>query len=336
MTMTKRGFRPSPPTAADRIAWPEDFGVRFTIMVDTEEEFDWDAPFSRDNRSTRAIAALPHAHARFAERDIGITYLVDHPIATSRLAVDTLIDLLRDGRSAIGAQLHPWVTPPFEEEVNDRNSFAGNLPDDTEHSKIGVLTATIAKAFGASPLVYRAGRYGFGPNTARSLIAYGYRIDSSMRAHYDYSSLGGPDFCEIGNAGFRLSDDLIELPLTSIFTGRLREYAARLYPRLARLTGGVGLAARTGMLSRVALTPEDMPLADATEAVRIAVGEGVQMLNFSFHSPSVAPGFTSFVRDAGDLAAFHRWWDTMLDLLERLGVRPASHDELIEALDRAR
>ena len=122
-----RGFRPTRGYDADLVQWPEDFGNRFTIMVDTEEEFDWNAPFSRDNRSTRAMVALPAAHRRFAERKIGITYLVDHPVVTSRAAVETLAELLRDGRSAIGAQLHPWVTPPFEEEVNDYNSFAGNL-----------------------------------------------------------------------------------------------------------------------------------------------------------------------------------------------------------------
>lgn len=335
MTGDVRGYRPEPPASDRRIKWPEDFGTRFTIMVDTEEEFDWNAPFDRDNRSTKAIAALPDAHRRFAERGIGITYLVDHPVATSPAAVETLGTLLRDGRSAIGAQLHPWVTPPFDELVNDHNSFAGNLTSQLEHAKIGALTRAIAKAFGAAPLIYRAGRYGLGPDSAASLAAHGYRIDSSMRARYDYSGHGGPDYRAVGNASFRIESDLVEVPLTSVFTGRLRTSGARLYPAVSRIPLGPAIAARSGLLSRVALTPEDMPLADVLEAIRIATGEGERLLNFSFHSPSVAPGYTSFVRDAGDLAAFHRWWDAVLDLLDRRGVRSASHDELIEALDRA-
>lgn len=335
MTGDARGYRPDPPAIDRHIRWPDDFGTRFTVMVDTEEEFDWSAPFSRDNRSTQAIAALPEAHRRFAERGIGITYLVDHPIATSPLAVETLNELLRDGRSAIGAQLHPWVTPPFDEIVNDRNSFAGNLHSRVEHAKIAALTAAIVAAFGVAPLIYRAGRYGLGPDSAASLTAHGYRIDSSMRARYDYSDIGGPDYRAIGNAGFWIDRDLIELPLTSVFTGRLRRLGAALHPMLSRVRYGPAIAARSGMLARVALTPEDMPLADALEAVRIAIGEGERLLNFSFHSPSVAPGHTSFIRDTGDLAAFHRWWDQVLAQLDRLGVRSASHDELIEALDRA-
>jgi hypothetical protein len=335
MTGDARGYRPDPPAIDRQVRWPNDFGTRFTIMVDTEEEFDWSAPFSRDNRSTQAIAALPDAHRRFSERGIGITYLVDHPIATSPLAIETLNELLRDGRSAIGAQLHPWVTPPFDETINDRNSFAGNLDSRLEHAKIAALTTAIVSAFGVAPLIYRAGRYGLGPDSAASLIAHGYRIDSSMRARYDYSGIGGPDYRAIGNAGFWIDRDLIELPLTSIFTGRLRKSGAALHPLLARVPYGPAIAARSGLLARVALTPEDMPLADALEAIRVAVGEGERLLNFSFHSPSVAPGHTSFVRDTGDLAAFHRWWDQVLALLDRLDVHSASHDELIEALDRA-
>lgn len=335
MTGDLGGYRPEPPATDRMIGWPDDFGTRFAVMVDTEEEFDWSQPFSRDNRSTKAIAALPEAHRRFADRGVGITYLVDHPVATSPTAVGTLNELLRDGRSAIGAQLHPWVTPPFDEEVNDRNSFSGNLIAELEYAKIGELTRAITSAFGAAPLIYRAGRYGLGPNSAASLIAHGYRIDSSMRARYDYSEMSGPDYRAIGNPAFRIAGDLIELPLTSIFTGRLRKSGARLYPALARIPLAPAIAARSGLLSRVALTPEDMPLRDVLEAIRIALGEGERLLNFSFHSPSVAPGYTSFVRDAGDLAAFHRWWDAVLDLLDRRGVRSVSHDELIEALDRA-
>ncbi|PMZ78898.1 WalW protein, partial [Pseudomonas sp. FW306-2-11AD] len=75
---------------------------------------------------------------------------------------------------------------------------------------------------------------------------------------------------------------------------------------------GRGLFARTHLLARVALTPEDMPQHDALEAIAVAVGEGVRLLNFSFHSPSLVPGHTPYVRDAADLAAFYGWWEAIL------------------------
>src|SRR3546814_17218490 len=69
------------------------------------------------------------------------------------------------------------------------------------------------------------------------------------------------------------------------------------------------------------------------EAIRIAVGEGVRVLNFAFHSPSLVPGHTPYVRDAADLAAFHAWWDRVLDLLDRLGVAALGADALIAAAE---
>ena len=329
------GYRPTVPERRDRVAWPADFGTRFTILVDTEEEFDWRAPLSREAQATTAIAALPAAHRRFADRGVPITYLVDWPIVADRRAVEILRSLIEDGRSAIGTQLHPWVNPPFDEAVTPANSFPGNLPEAIEAAKLDRLTAAIGRAFGARPRVYRAGRYGIGPATLRLLAERGYRIDSSMRARYDYRDGGGPDFTAIGNHAFRAGPDgaIVELPLTTVFTGRARRSGRALYALLGRVPHGRGLAARAGLASRVALTPEDMPLADALEAVRVAVGEGVRVLNFSFHSPSVEPGHTPYVRDAADLARFHGWWDAVLALLDRLGVRPVSLDELIAAAD---
>jgi hypothetical protein len=327
------GYRlPAPPFAA-LVQWPESFGMRFTVFVDTEEEFDWGTSFSREERGTAHMAAMPEAHARFAAHGVPLTWLVDHPIATCPRSADILRSLIEDGRSAIGTQLHPWVNPPFEEEVSSRNSFAGNLPAVLEEAKLIALTDAIASAFGTRPLVYRAGRYGIGPNTFAALARLGYRADTSMRAGYDYGPDGGPDFSAIPNHAFRAGPDgsIVELPLTTVFTGALRRGGASLHRRLGGLPRGRGLAARLSLLSRVALTPEDMPLDDALEAIRVAAGEGVRLLNFSFHSPSVEPGHTPYVRDAADLAAFYRWWDAVFALLARLGIAPASLAELLDA-----
>ncbi len=326
------GFRVPAPEPGSAVAWPDAFGTRFAVFVDTEEEFDWTAPFSRDAHDTRHIAALPAAHARFAALGIPLTYMVDFPIAACPRAGEIFRGLLADGRSAVGTQLHPWVNPPFEEPLSRTNSFGGNLPPALERAKIEALTAAIERATGRRPIAYRAGRYGIGPHTVATLAALGYRIDSSMRSGYRYAEEGGPDFSAVPNHAFRVGG-LVELPLTTVYTGRLRRGGAGLYHRLAKLPRGPGIASRLGLLSRVALTPEDMPLADALEAVRVAVGEGVRLLNFGFHSPSLEPGHTPYVRDAADLADFYRWWDAVAGLLARLGVGSATLAEIVEAAD---
>lgn len=324
------GYRPVVPGDDQRVRWRSDLGRRFIVFVDTEEEFDWNAPFSRDARQTSAVSAIPEAHARFAAAGVPLAFMVDHPIVSDPTAVDIMRRAQEDGQSSIGAQLHPWVNPPFDEAVTPFNSFPGNLPLALEAAKIDVLTAAITDAFGSAPRAYRAGRYGIGPATIGLLADRGYRLDSSIRARYDYSAEGGPDFTAIDNHAFQ-TGGLVELPLTTVFTGHLRGQGPSLYPLLGRVPRGRGLMARSGLLARVALTPEQMPLPDALEAVRVAVNDELAVLNFSFHSPSLVPGHTPYVRDSADLTAFYRWWDAVFALLDKLGVRPIGLEALIAA-----
>ncbi|RYY26482.1 MAG: WalW protein [Sphingomonadales bacterium] len=329
------GYRVPAPERHSFVEWPADFGTRFTVFVDAEEEFDWGKPVDRASQGTSHMAAMPAAHARFAAHNVPLTYLVDYPIATSPLAIEVLNRAIEDGRSAIGTQLHPWVNPPFDEEVTAFNSFTGNLPLALQEAKLAALTDAITAAFGARPISYRAGRYGIGPHTLDLLAGQGYRIDTSMRSAYDYSPEAGPDFSAIPNHAFRIGP-MLELPLTTVFTGWGKGGGAGLHRAMGGLPRGHGIAAKLRMLSRVALTPEDMPLAEAKEAVRIAMGEGLRLLNFSFHSPSVEIGHTPYVRDAADLAAFFRWWDEIFGLLHGLGATSASLAEIVDAADACR
>ncbi|VXC47443.1 WalW protein [Sphingomonas sp. T1] len=316
----------SPP---EPIVWRPGFGPRYTLFVDVEEQFDWTAPFERTRHSTSAMAVFPEAHARFREQGVALTCLVDYPIVDDPAAVEILRDVVADGRSEIGAQLHPWVNPPFGEPLTPAMSFAGNLPEGLEAAKLRLLTDAIATAFGRRPRAYRAGRYGVGPDTVAALTALGYRVDSSVRPGYDYSAEGGPDFSLSDPRPCRRGA-LLSVPLSTLYVGALRGGGAGLYRALGRVPYARGVASRLGLLSRVALTPEDMPIGAALEAVTIAVGEGVELLNFAFHSPSLVPGNTPYVRDAADLRTFHDWWSAMLTRLDRLGVRNASLDEILE------
>ncbi|USI72973.1 polysaccharide deacetylase family protein [Sphingomonas morindae] len=327
-----------PPAAIDRVRLPADIGRRFLVFVDTEEEFDWAAPRRREAPATETIAAVPGAHRRLAAFGVRPIYLLDYPVAADPRAIGHLAPLLASGEAEIGAQLHPWVNPPHDEPLTERNSFVGNLPEALEQAKIRALTDRLTAGFGRRPIVYRAGRYGIGPHSARLLEAEGYRLDCSARALFDYSDEGGPDFSGrdawphwAGPA--RL---LLELPLTSVFGGRLRRHGARLYRRADAVPRGRGLLARTGLLQRLPLTPEGTPLADACLAIRLALEEGLQLLSISFHSPSLVPGHTPYVRDAADLRRFYAWWDGVLDLLAREGVQPISAEALLAAAWRAR
>lgn len=314
--------------------WPDAFGTRFIVFVDVEEEFDWTAPLDRAARSTTAMRAFPDAHRRFFDAGVPLACMVDHPIACDPASVDMLRAVVADGRSEIGAQLHAWVNPPFSEEHSRPNSYPGNLPEDLEAAKLDAITDAIASAFGRAPRAYRAGRYGIGPRTLGLLATRGYRIDSSVRAGYDYSRDGGPDFRAVGGDAYRVGP-MVELPLTTVFTGRLRRGGSRLHGLLSSAPKLGGAASRLGLLSRVALTPEDMPIGAALDGVEAAVADGSKLLVFSFHSPSLGVGNTPYVRDEEDLRRFWAWWTAMFARLDRLGVWSASLADVIAAADAA-
>lgn len=309
-----------PPPAGARIAPPAGFGRRFIIFGDAEEEFDWSAPFDRSATSTTAIAALPEANRHFVAAGVVPTYLVDHPVVANPASAAAMAAMTAAGECDIGAQLHPWVTPPHSENVNPSNSFTGNLPVRLQHAKLAELSAAIERGTGVRPLAYRAGRYGVGPDTAALLVEEGYRLDVSVRALFDYSDQGGPDFSRHPCWPYRVASGLIEQPLTAAWIGPLHRY-----PRLRRAPF-LRLCQR-----RAALTPEGVTLTDALEAIRVLLDTDLPVFSLSFHTPSVEPGHTPYVRDADDLRRFWAWWDGVFDAFARAGVTSIRSGALIEA-----
>lgn len=319
----------------DRMAALEPgFGQRFMVTIDTEEEFDWSAPISRDGHGVAAASRMAEFQHFCEARGVVPLWLVDWPIATSPVAAKILRPAAAAGKAEIGLHLHPWVNPPFDEEVSQFNSYAGNLPAALECEKFARLHGTIEQNLGVTPVIYRAGRYGAGPATARLLGDMGYAIDTSVRARFDYSAEpGGPDYRSHPLAPYWLDarNSLLELPVTTMFTGALRPWGDRLLPLAARVPKLPGVLARARLLERIPLTPEGVPVRDALRAIDAAVAQEVPVLVFSFHSPSLGVGHTPYVKSDAQLARFYDWWERVLAHLARRGVAPATVAAVMQA-----
>jgi len=321
------------PSADSTAVFAPGFGQRVLLTVDTEEEFDWNAPFQRDGYGLSHVAAIPRFQS-FCEM-IGArpVYLVDWPIANDPQAVEIIGDAVRRGAAEIGVQLHPWVNPPFDEAVGTRNSFAGNLAPALEAAKFTLLRDRIETAFGTAPLIYRAGRYGLGPHTAGLLRDAGIRIDTSVRSLFDYSVGGGPDYSHHPLAPYWVDRDhqLLELPVTTTYSGALR----RIGPLLHRVQRHVPTMfsgfSRFGLLERIALTPEGVTVAEAIRGIDIAVDSGLPMLVLSFHSPTLAPGHTPYAKDEAAVDALYDWFAAIYAALDQRGVRTTTVSEIIVA-----
>ncbi len=318
------------PAASDLVELAADERSRFWVTIDTEEDFDWAAPFARTGYGLASVPALADCQRYFARANVKPIYLVDWPIVADDRAVAILGAAQASGACEIGAQLHPWVTPPHDEDVNARNSYTGNLPADLQRAKMTALRDAIRDRFGVSPTVYRAGRYGLGPDSATMLAELGFRCDTSVRAGFDYRAGHGPDYRAAPLHPWWVRTDagaVLEMPVTTLFGGLLGGAGRKVYHRIARNGTHAGAAlARLGLVERIALTPEGIPAARACKAIDLAVDLRLPVLNFSFHSPSLQPGNTPYVRSQADLDRFYRWWDVVLDHLARRGVEPTTAD----------
>jgi hypothetical protein len=325
-------LKPSPSQPVQFIDFAGFATPRFIVTVDTEEEFDWSAPFTRDRHGTTHVEHIDRFQQLCDKNGVRPAYLVDHPIAADDVAVALLGQYVRDARADVGVQLHPWVNPPFEEEPGVHNSYACNLPPELERAKLTALHALIVQRFGVQPQIYRAGRYGAGQNTRRILRELGIVIDTSVRPLFDYSRQGGPNYAECPLQPHWIEEGkLMELPLTTVFSGAFRAAGKHLYSRGFETMASRGLLARTGLLERIALTPEGIPVEKAIKAVDVALAANIPILNFSFHSPSLAVGHTPYVRTYRDLDRFYDWWNRMFRHLATRGVKPTHVEEIAAA-----
>jgi phosphatidylinositol alpha-1,6-mannosyltransferase len=280
------------------------------IIVDAEEEFHWGRPVSARNNATSSIRYQKRAHEVFSCYDARPTYLVTYPIASDPSAAAILRDYLADGKCDIGAQLHPWVTPPFDNETEERLSFPGNLPPALEKEKLHRLAEAVRDSFNVQPTVYKAGRYGFGPSTTTLLEDEGFLVDTSLIPRTRYTEAGGPDFSafDYGPFWFGARRRLLELPVTRALVGSIADSMPSVYGiaerKPFRSIRTTGLLARARLLERITLSPEGSDLAAMLRLTKTLLRRGERIFTLSYHSPSLEPGNTPYVRTHRDLAVF--------------------------------
>jgi hypothetical protein len=307
---------------------------RLLVIVDTEEEFDWSKPHSREQIGVSHIRYLYRTQSIFERYGVRPTYVLDYPIASQEDAYRPLRDWLVDDKCRVGAHLHPWVNPPFLEELSARNSYPGNLPEPLEKEKLKRLTDMVETNFGHRPTIYRAGRYGIGPNTGAILEELGYKIDTSVVPSTDFRFDAGPDFStfSIEPFWFGPSRRVLELPLTVTWCGHLRAYSGALRPWvMSELGNGLhlpGVLARLGLLERIRLTPEGTKFSELKRLTDTMLRSGKRLFVFSYHSPTVVPGNTPYVRSESELQDFlgliERYCEYFLGSCGGAGITPES------------
>ncbi len=311
------------------------------VIVDTEEEFDWSKPFSRDEVGVTAIQDAERLQAVVEPHGVKPTYVIDFPVASTASSAKTLGAIARRGGCHIGAHLHPWVSPPHTEVVSARASYACNLGADLERDKITRLKDTIEERVGVTPRSYKAGRYGFARSTAATLEALGFDLDLSVSPHLDHSGDGGPSFAgfSVQPGFFGQSRRLLEVPCTIGFVGSARKIGAPLHRAASadwlRPIRAVGLLSRSGMLNKIMLSPEGSTLEEMKALTRTLYADGLRAFSFTFHSPSLKPGCTRYVRTENERDAFLNTIDDYCQFfLRELGGVPGTPADYFDSLTK--
>ena len=293
------------------IDWPADYPPMLVVVVDTEAEFDWSA----DTRRARGVTSVKyHSRAQriFEQYGVRPTFVLDYPVSNTPEGYEFIRSLHRSGACEIGAHLQPWDNPPLVERATDENSYPGNLPFDLEREKLVQLTRSIEQNVGVRPRIYKAGRYGVGRATAQILAELGYEIDMSVVPGTDLSRQFGPDFshCRTSPYWFGENPALLEIPLSIGYSGLLAgmgslAYTLTMNERLKALHVP-GILARLRLLERITLTPEGISFNEQRRLTRALLRKGHRVFSFTYHSPSLAPGNTPYVRSEAELCAFLR------------------------------
>jgi hypothetical protein len=277
---------------------------RLFVVIDTEEEFDWGAPFSRTATAVTAMRDIGRVQRLFDAAGVVPTYVIDYPVATQAEGYEALADWARRGRCRIGAHLHPWVTPPFDEPVTAENSFASNLPPALQAAKLERLCSAIDAHTGVAPTVFKAGRYGISAALLAEFPRRRLEVDASVNPCMNFAAEHGPDFSAFDPRPFWFGGEarLLETPCTHGFIGRARAAGVSLAAAARRLERVrlPGILSRTGLLNQVMLSPEGNTLREMIALTRALLGDGLRTFSMTFHSPSVVPGHTPYVRTAAD------------------------------------
>jgi hypothetical protein len=315
MTVLDAAFlnvRPATPLTDRRIC---------TVVIDAEEDFDWDSPVQGTSKSTghirnfRVLVEILQAYGATP------TYLLTYPVLQDPQAVAIIRRQLETGACDAGLQLHPWVTPPFGEAPSPRASFLGNLDANQEEQKLLTLKAAFIRCFGIAPRVYRAGRYGLSSHTPMLLEKHGFTIDTSIAPRTSFAADEGPDYTHYDNGlfWFGASETLLEVPLCRGLVGWGGSLAPPIYGRLAERgevrSGLLALMARSRFAERITLSPEGNDITAMQRLVRGLLGRGERVFPLSFHSSSLQSGLNPYVRSTADLHLFYDRLSAILDYM---------------------
>lgn len=279
--------------------------MKLVISIDVEEEGLFSGKYSRRPPGAENVGSL--SRLGFVSKEFGfpLTLLVSYRAAQDSSARKVL-EGWRESRGAeIGAHLHHWNTPPFEDLPYPEPVSADLLPPALLQAKFESLFEAIGTNLGVIPRSFRMGRFDLGNQVKRLLPDFGLCTDSSIVPLR--RTAGGPDhFMAPCEPYFMESRDargpfVLEVPLTMIPV--LPQTRATVYRQSSMLPK----RARDFLLTAyryaavVGIHPAWFSLRAMKQAVSLHRARLGHVLCMLLHSSELHPGATPRFRTESDV-----------------------------------
>lgn len=288
----------------------------FVITIDTEP--DCDTSWKRSDPLTfeSVLSGIPNILRPIWNRfEIKPVYFVSPEVVQNHECCEILKKEIEFG-AEIAAHLHSEYIEPQKKYETFAGTASKEFPcfacsTEIEFEKIKNLTALIEKNLGIRPVSYRAARYGADLDTIKSLERLGYKVDSSVTPHIDWSYQQGPDHSKAPEQPYFISADNLYLPGNS----KILEVPISISKKRLFLLPNKWFFRRW-------LRPTHMTVFE----MKLLVNEFLKkydepVLNMMFHSMEVIPGKTPFVKTAAAQKAYINKLEIIIDYIKQKDFR---------------
>jgi peptidoglycan/xylan/chitin deacetylase (PgdA/CDA1 family) len=310
--------------------------MKLVVTVDTEED-GW-GMYKQIGHTVENVREIPRLQKLFDSFSVKPTYLITYPVATNNASLGILKRIHEAGKCEIGSHCHPWNTPPFTEEMNERNSMLCNLSASLQREKIEHLHAVIMKNFGIDPKVFRTGRWGYDDSVGLNLHRLNYAVDTSVTPFHDWLEDQGPDFSNApvqpyrihfnGYANTRQDCSLLEIPVSVGFLQKNQAFSHFVWKVLKKNPMHSlhlpGILRRMRLLNLVWLSPELHTGGEIISLCKTLAKRGHTLLNMTLHSTSLIPRISPLTRDEHALKSLYEKLEDFLRFAAEQGIVPVT------------
>lgn len=269
--------------------------------MDVEEEGLFSGIYQRRSLRVENVRQLRRLEFIPDEFGLPLTLLTTYQVARDPVCREILTGWRDRWHAEIGAHLHHWNTPPFQDLPFIEPINSDFLPKPLLRAKLDTLLTELKNHMGVSPCSFRMGRFDLGKQVMSLLPEFGLRVDSSVMPLRRIA--GSPDHFLAPCDPYLLQGDedhhfgaILEVPLTQVgLFSTSRQTVHRVGCALPRDKGNLFFLAYQH-LAVVGIHPALFPLASMKCATRLHRMRGGQVLTMFLHSSELQPGATPSFR----------------------------------------